>query len=156
MLADYLFIDKFADGLCRGFFYGFRYRPFGEIVHSCHYVSISFLCYCQRSYYIYPYPLKGCLWFDQVQYIICFGISSSLTGITGLYISSNIFVHLRPIVPFLDLLENSFGAIMRSCRPFVQGVKQRYYLIPLKYFYFLCSRPSVEGCLLPPESPTHC
>src|SRR6266542_383050 len=31
-----------------------------------------------------------------------------------------------------------------------------YYLVPLEYFYFLCSCFSIEGCLLPPESPTHC
>src|SRR6266540_6813205 len=155
MLADYLFIDKLPNGLCCSLFYGFRYRPFGEIVHSCHYVPISSPCYRKWSYYVYSYPLKGCLWFDRVQYIIRFEISSSLASIAGLYVSSNILVHLRPIVPFLDLLENSFSTIMSSCWFFVQGVEQRYYLIPLKYFYFFCSCFSVEGCLLPPEPSTH-
>src|SRR6266540_4211745 len=115
VLADYLFIDKLADGLCCGFFYDFRYRPFSEIVHSCHYIPISLLCYCQRSYYIYPYPLEGRFWFDRVQYIICFRVPSSLASIAGLYISSDIFVHLGPIVPFLDLLKNSFNTIVSSC-----------------------------------------
>src|SRR6266496_3749754 len=119
MLADYLFIDELANGLCGCFFYGFRYRPFGEIVHSCHYVPIPFLCYGQRSYYIYPYPLEGCFWFDRVQNIIRFGVPPSLTGVTGLYVSSNIFVHLWPIISFLDLLEDSFGAIMSSCWSFM-------------------------------------
>src|SRR6266498_5404619 len=115
MFADYLFIDKFANSLRCSFFYGFRYRPFSEIVHSCHYVPIPFLCYGQRSYYIYSYPLEGCFWFDRVQNIIRFGVPSSLTGVTGLYISSNVLVYLRPIIPFLNLLENSFRTIMSSC-----------------------------------------
>src|SRR6266511_1659467 len=119
VFADYLFIDKFANGLCCGFFYGFRYRPFGEVVHSCHYVSIPFFCYSQWSYYIYPYPLKGCFWFDRVQDIICFGVPSSLAGVTGLYVSPDIFVHFRLIVSFLDLLEDSFGTIMSPCWSFM-------------------------------------
>src|SRR6266540_6970030 len=114
MLADYFFIDKLTNSLCCGLFYGFRYRPFGEIVHRCHYVPIPFLCYSQRSYYIYPYPLEGCFWFDRVQNIIRFGVPSSLTGVTGLYVSSNILVHFGPIIPFLNLLEDSFRTIMSS------------------------------------------
>src|SRR6266540_643347 len=119
MLADYFFIDKLTNSLCHGFFYGFRYQPFSEIVHSCHYVSIFLLCYNERSYYIYPYPLKGCLWFDQVQYIVCFRTSPLLASITGLYVSSDIFVHLGPIIPFLDLLEDSFSTIIGFCQSFV-------------------------------------
>src|SRR5690349_5755812 len=108
MSTNYIFPYEFYYFFCCCILYCSCFWPLCEIIHCYYYVSISLLCYFQRSYYIYSYNVKWFFSFYWIQltFPICF--SSSLTFPTSSNIFSNHIFHIWPVILFFNFLRSCF------------------------------------------------
>src|SRR5581483_8340248 len=126
MLANNLFIYKGRGSFCSSFRDCTSFWPLCQIIHCHYYIFLSSLCTRERSYKINSYLIKWTMNWYGVQEIISFRTSSSLTGITRFHIFLYVFVILRPIILFFDLLKHSIGCEVSTNRIVVHHIEQSW------------------------------
>src|SRR5260364_4643 len=134
MSTNDVFVDEISSLLSSCIWYCFSFRVFGHIIHSNDYIFISLGGRRERPNKINSNFVKGCFYFDRMERAMLSIFSSLLTTVTSLYIISNMFIHLRPIVSTFDFVKHFVNSKMCSKGMVVHEVQYSFNLMFLNYF----------------------